>query len=219
MRRVSTTEALKPSEFAVIACAVRTGHPVDGFGNRTPSGKRPILCFSDRDTAEHFARSKVRADPNVECWLLDHTGTQLAVLRNQHERAHRGDHRPWWRRFRRGTKDGFCCAPARGLFLSRLEYGAFLVAGKVRPDAPLAFLAGSVLAHNRERTTLLEVLRSAELTLEGHGLTNVKLYEYGHVHFCTHCGTHLRKFYGPDAGALRDDTFAQDLASPRWRLV
>ena len=143
-------------------------------------------------------------------------GAQIGVSHTTHERRSQNGRRPWWRRVRRGTHDGFCCDAARGLFLSRLEYGAFLVAGKVRPQSPVAFLAGSRLAHNRARDGLLEILRKAEQALADQGLTNFQLYEYGQVRFCAHCGANLRRFYGSDAGALRDDAFAQDLGSRTW---
>ena len=172
MRQVDGTQALVPGSFVVSARDAGKEHVVERFGDEGLNRESSTHCLPERGAADKFTRTPLRALATAACWVVDHMGAQIGVSHTTHERSSQNGRRPWWRRVRRGTHDGFCCDTARGLFLSRLEYGAFLVAGKVHPQSPVAFLAGSRLAHNRERDGLLEILRKAEQALADQGLTN-----------------------------------------------
>ena len=201
--------------FGVLACEVRTGVVVDAFGGRTPEPRAKFLCFDSHADAMLHCRARVRVDPETECWIYDETGKVVGEFR--HAGALPSDaptHRStWWSRLRlRGTRDGYCCDVARGLFVSRASCGEFLVAGCVR-DREVRFLAGSAMAHREDYAALLPTLRAVERAFGDFGISNYKLLTYGDVRFCASCGANLRRFYGRGGGELRDDAFVDALRS------
>lgn len=211
----SRNDEIPTGMFGVLACEARTGVVVDEFGDRATDHRPKLLCFASREEAALHCRARVRVDPETECWIYSDSGEVVAEYRSAGSRGEPAPPtyaRPWLDRlFRRGTGDGFCCDSSRGCFISRESYGDFLVAGRPHQCRDVTFVAGTAMAHRADYEALLPTLNAVERAVGAFGVSNYKLLTHRFVHFCAHCGANLRRFYGPEGGALRDDTFASQL--------
>jgi hypothetical protein len=106
---------------------------------------------------------------------------------------------------------------AQDLFSSRLDCGSFIVAGDGRGDGYIEFIGGFNAVHRADRQRPVATNAAAQAALSATGVSNVKLFSYTGVAYCSSCGANLRRHYGHDGGLLRDDAYVAELRTPLAR--
>lgn len=95
--------------------------------------------------------------------------------------------------------------------MSRLDCGPFIVAGDGRGDGRVEFIGGFNAAHRRDRQRTVWCNAAGERALREAGVSNVKLFSFSGVSYCSSCGANLRRHYGHGGGMLRDDAYVAEL--------
>jgi hypothetical protein len=92
-----------------------------------------------------------------------------------------------------------------------LTYGDYLVAGIDHRTEAVCFFSGYNLCHRTDYRDVLSAVQHATKAITAEGISNIKFAGYRCVHYCSGCGTNLRKHYGDDGGLLRDDEYVKSM--------
>jgi hypothetical protein len=110
-----------------------------------------------------------------------------------------------------GARRDWCCAVAKAQFISRLDCGTFIVAGDGHGDGRVDFIGGFNAAHRADRLRTVACNAAGAAALSAAGISNVKLFMFSGVAYCSSCGANLRRHYGHGGGVLRDDEYVAEL--------
>jgi len=115
------------------------------------------------------------------------------------------------RRIIRGDTS-WCCVSAGGRFAARLDCGDFIVAGA--HDGRVEFLAGFNAVNRADRARPVRANAAVAAALTAACVSNMKVFMFSGVRYCSSCGANLRSYYGRDGGLLRDDAYVAELYAP-----